>query len=65
MNKCKFCNHSTLTENNERVCTKHLLYVGDDVDIKCDDFEVYVKTESTIKIAVAVVLVIALMIIML
>lgn len=42
MKKCKFCEHRTRNDNNEEVCVKHLIYVGDDVEagVSCNDFTV-------------------------
>lgn len=42
MKKCKFCEHRTRNDNNEDVCAKRLLYVGDNVkdEISCNDFSI-------------------------
>ena len=42
MKKCKFCEHRTRNDNNEDVCVKRLLYVGDNVkdEISCNDFSI-------------------------
>lgn len=40
MKKCKFCDHQGFTEKGEEVCTKYLLYIGEDkVEQSCKGFE--------------------------
>lgn len=42
MKRCKLCEHHAYNEHNEEVCTKHLIYVGDDTELgtSCNDFTV-------------------------
>ena len=52
MKRCEFCVHHDYTENLEEVCTKHLIYVGDQKhDFPCKDFCTDVKF-GTVALAV-------------
>lgn len=56
MKKCNFCNHSGFTEKGEQVCTKYLLYVGEDkFEEPCSGFEFNLNIKRIV-IAVAIML---------
>lgn len=49
MKKCKFCNHSGYTEKGEQVCTKYLLYIGEDKEeLPCCGFEMTASWEMIV-----------------
>ena len=63
MKKCKFCNHSGYTEKREQVCTKYLLYVGEDKFEKpCEGFEFNLNNHHLILAGVAIILVVTIVI---
>lgn len=45
MKKCNFCDHCGCTEKNEKVCKKHLVYVGDDVVFPCGSFTIKIEAK--------------------
>ena len=54
MKRCEFCVHHDYTDNLEEVCTKHLVYVGNQKhDFPCKDFCADVKF-GTVALAVSV-----------
>lgn len=56
MKKCKVCNHSGYTEEGKKVCTKYLLYVGEDKFEKpCGGFEINLNNRH-LAIAVTTIL---------
>lgn len=62
MKKCKFCDHRAFTDNGEEVCTKYLLYIGDDKEeLPCNGFEMTISYKSVVFLA-ACLLVIALIV---
>ena len=56
MKKCRFCSHRGVTDKGEEVCTKYLLYVGDDnEEIRCNDFEVSFNYRPMLIIAIIMI----------
>lgn len=57
MKKCKFCNHRAFTDRGEEVCTKYLLYVGEDKFEKpCEGFEFNLNNRHIVIAATAILL---------
>ena len=38
MERCSFCDHCGCTSKGEKVCTKHVIYVNEVDNFKCNDF---------------------------
>ena len=63
MKKCKFCTNSGYTEEGKQVCTKYLLYVGEDKFEKpCGGFEINLNNEHLVIAATMVVVTMILII---
>lgn len=53
MKKCKYCDHRGYTERGEEVCTKYLLYIGEDkVELPCKGFEMTMDSKKIILSAI-------------
>jgi hypothetical protein len=49
MKTCKFCDHFSRTERDEEVCTKFLLYVGEDkIESPCKGFEMTMSPKKAV-----------------
>lgn len=58
MRKCKYCNHFGLTETGEKVCYKHLIYLGDNNDdVPCDGVEMSIDVRLLAIAAIVAVII--------
>lgn len=63
MKKCKFCDHYGCTNRGEEVCTKLLLFVGDNKEeLPCNDFSFRFDTKHVF-VAILVMILVLLVII--
>lgn len=61
MKKCNFCDYLGHTEKGEKICTKHLIYVGDDQEyFPCEGFTFRVDVKLMIIAIVISTLVLSL-----
>ena len=56
MKKCEFCDHCGCTIKDEKVCKKHLVYVGDDVYFPCNSFTIKLEAKhATVMLGICIV----------
>lgn len=65
MKRCNYCIHRDYTDRGEEVCTKYLVYVGDEEYAYCEGFEFQITTKKVLTAASIILLVLILIVSML